>query len=111
MNTAHRFMMATLALCLLTLLSTSAKADPLTLTLTFPHQTGTVGNILTFGGSVTMPLRPRPIVSTKSPSMREGNVVFDDSPFVPLLLQTSSRRNSGLLAGPPSNSGKSDART
>ena len=100
MKTEQRFIMATLALCLLTLLSTSAKADPLTLTLTFPNQTGTVGNILTFGGSVTNVAAPAVQIVSSQVTFNDGGgtLLFDDSPFVAnFLLQTVG---AGATLGP-----------
>lgn len=84
MKTKQRFIMATLVLCMLVLMSVSAKADPLTLTLTNPNQSGTVGNILTFGGSVTNAAAPAvQIVSSQVTFNDGGGTLFlDDTPFV-----------------------------
>jgi PEP-CTERM motif len=91
MNTKHRFILMTLALCMLTALSTIAKADPLTLTLTNPNQIGTVGNILTFSGSVTNAAAPAVQIVSSQVTFNDGGgtLLFDDSPFVAnFLLQT-----------------------
>ncbi len=84
MKTKQRFIMATLALCMLTLLSTSAKADPLTLALTNPNQIGSVGNILTFGGSVTNGVPPSVQIVSSQVTFNDGGgtLSLDDSPFV-----------------------------
>lgn len=84
MRTKQRFIVATLALCMLALLSTSAKADPLTLTLTNPNQTGAVGNILTFSGSVSNLAAPAVQIISSQATFNDGGgtLLLDDSPFV-----------------------------
>lgn len=100
MKIKQRLTMATLALGMLTLLSISAKADPLTLTLTNPNQIGTVGSILTFAGSVTNVAAPAvQIVSSQVTFDDGGGTLFlDDSPFVAnFLFQTVA---AGATLGP-----------
>jgi hypothetical protein len=100
MKIARRFILATVALCLLTLLSTSAKADPLTLTLTNPNQIGSVGSILTFGGSVTNVAAPSVQIVSSQVTFNDGagTLFIDDSPFVAnFLLQTVG---GGVTLGP-----------
>jgi PEP-CTERM motif len=84
MKTGQRLTLATLALCAIALWSTSAKADPLTLTLTNPNQTGTVGNILTFAGSLTNVAAPSDQVISSQFVFNDGGgtLLFDDSAFV-----------------------------
>ena len=84
MKTKRRFTMATLALGMLTVLSISAKADPLTLSLTNPNQIGTVGNILTFAGSVTNVAAPAVQIVSSQVTFNDGagTLFLDDSPFV-----------------------------
>jgi hypothetical protein len=91
MQTKRQFAIAILALCLLTLFSTTANADPLTLTLTNPNQSGVVGNILTFSGSLANAAAPAvQIVSSQFTFNDGGGTLFlDDSPFISnFLLQT-----------------------
>lgn len=100
MKTKQRFIMAALALCMLTLLSTSANADPLTLTLTNPNQSGTVGNILTFGGSVLNVAAPAVQIVSSQVTFNDGagTLLLDDSPFVAnFLFQTVG---AGATLGP-----------
>jgi PEP-CTERM motif len=84
MKTKQLLIVATLAICMLTLLSTSAKADPLTLTLTNPNQSGTVGNILTFGGNVLNVAAPAVQIVSGQLTFNDGagTLSLDDSPFV-----------------------------
>lgn len=84
MRTNQRFIVATLALCMVALLSTSAKADPVTLTLTNPSQTGVVGNILTFVGSVTNVAAPAVQIVSSQVTFNDGGgtLLLDDSAFV-----------------------------
>ncbi|MCM3903074.1 MAG: PEP-CTERM sorting domain-containing protein [Pyrinomonadaceae bacterium] len=84
MKTTQRLIITTLAVSLLALLSTSAKADPLTLTLTNPNQSGTVGSILTFGGSVLNVTAPSVQIVSSQITFNDGagTLFLDDSPFV-----------------------------
>lgn len=84
MKRNQRYIMAALGFCMLILLSVSAKADPLTLTLTNPNQSGTVGSILTFGGSVTNAAAPAVQIVSSQFTFNDGagTLLFDDSPFV-----------------------------
>ncbi|MCM3871126.1 MAG: PEP-CTERM sorting domain-containing protein [Pyrinomonadaceae bacterium] len=84
MKTKQRFTMAILALGMLTLLSISVKADPLTLTLTNPNQIGTVGSTLTFAGSVTNVAVPAVQIVSSQITFNDGGgtLLFDDSPFI-----------------------------
>ncbi len=75
--------MAALALCMLTLLQTTAQADPVTFTVTIPTQRGAPGSVLSFFANFT---------NEGSPSVIDGNDLsfnggfvgstFDLSPFV-----------------------------
>jgi hypothetical protein len=84
MRTKQRFMIATLAVCMLTLVSTGVQADPLTLTLSNPNQSGAVGNILTFSGSVTNLAAPSVQIVSSQITFNDGagTLFLDDSPFV-----------------------------
>lgn len=51
MKTKQRVMMAALALCLMALLQTTAQADPVSLTINPPTQSGSAGSVLMFSGT------------------------------------------------------------
>lgn len=75
--------MATLVLCVLTLLSISAQADPLTLSLTNPNQAGTVGTTLTFAGSASnLGVPTVQIISDEFTFNGGAFLSFDDGPFI-----------------------------
>jgi PEP-CTERM motif len=84
MKTKQRLAMATFALGLVSLLSISAKADPLTFTLTNPNQVGTIGTTLTFAGSVTNVAAPAVQIVSGQFTFDDGagTLFLDDSPFL-----------------------------
>jgi hypothetical protein len=100
MNTKRQMIMATFAFCLLAILASTAQADPLTLTLSNPNQAGTVGNILTFQGSVSNLGAPAvQIISNQFTFNDGGGTLFlDDSAFVLNFLGQTV--NPGATLGP-----------
>jgi PEP-CTERM motif len=84
----------------LALLPSGVKADPLTLTLTNPHQAGVIGNTLTFGGSVFNAASPAVQIISGQFTFDDGGgaLFFDDSPFIVNFLTQSV--GAGATLGP-----------
>lgn len=98
MKTGQRILMAMVALCTLTFLSTSVQADPLTLTLTNPNQSGAAGNILSFTGSLSNGGAPAVQIFSSQISFDDGGgtLFLDDTPFVVNFLGQSLAAGSTL---------------
>lgn len=73
---------AVMALSLVFLASKNVNADPVTLTLTNPNQVGTVGNVLTFMGSLTNVAAPTATIVSYNFNGLPGTLTFDDTPFI-----------------------------
>ena len=65
----------------LLLAGTEAKADPLSLTITQPYQTGAVGGLLTFDATVTDTAATGTVYLNSDSTTLSGPLVLDDSPF------------------------------
>ncbi len=89
MRLKRRLAMSILGLAVLALIPSMAQADPLTLTLTNPHQNGVTGTILTFAGSVSN-------LSTPTVQIISGQFTFDDGSGT-LFLDDSSFINNFLF--------------
>jgi hypothetical protein len=75
--------MAAAVVCLAGMaLGQPALADPVTLTLTDPHQVGTVGSVLTFMGSLTNVAAPTATIVGSNFNGLPLTLTFDDTPFV-----------------------------
>lgn len=73
---------AVMALSLVFLASKNVNADPVTFTLTNPNQVGSVGNVLTFMGSLTNLAAPTAMIVSYNFNGLPGTLTFDDTPFV-----------------------------
>ena len=83
MITKRQLMIAMLAVSAMLLISARAEADPLTFTVTNPSQSGSIGSVLTFTGSVTNVAAPAvTIVSSNFTFNAPAGLAFDDTPFV-----------------------------
>jgi len=76
--------MATLAFSPLAFSPANAKADPLTLTINNPNQSGVVGNILTFAATLTNAAVPAVQVVSSQITFNDGGgtLFLDEGPFV-----------------------------
>src|SRR5262245_51064842 len=100
MRAKRRLAMSILGFAVLALLPSMAKADPLTLTLTNPNQSGVVGSVLTFSGSVSNLGVPTVQIISSQFTFDDGlgTLFFDDSPFAANFLFQSV--NDGATLGP-----------
>jgi PEP-CTERM motif len=71
-----------MALCLVFLASKNVNADPVTFTLTNPIQSGTVGTVLTFMGSLTNVAPPTATIVGDNFNGLPVTLTLDDTPFV-----------------------------
>ena len=71
-----------MALCLVFLASKNVNADPVTFTLTNPNQSGTVGSVLTFMGSLTNVAPPTATIVGDNFNGLPVTLTLDDTPFV-----------------------------
>lgn len=98
MKIGRPVVMATFALVVLMLVSVSAQADPLTLTLTSPNQAGQVGNILSFTGSLANGGAPAVQIVSSQITFDDGlgSLLLDDSPFITNFLGQSIAPSASL---------------
>jgi hypothetical protein len=83
MITKRQLVVAMLALSVMLLISGRVEADPLTFTVTNPSQSGTVGSVLTFTGSITNVAAPAvTIAGSNFTFTAPAELAFDDSAFV-----------------------------
>jgi PEP-CTERM motif len=83
MMTKRQFVIALLAMSAMLLISGRVEADPLTFTLTNSNQSGTVGSVLTFSGSVTNVAAPAATISGSNFTFSApAGLALDDTPFI-----------------------------
>lgn len=73
---------AVMAFCLVFIASKNVNADPVTFTITNPIQSGTVGSVLTFMGSLTNVAPPTVTIVSDNFNGLPGTLTLDDTPFV-----------------------------